>query len=294
MAALIALGLLQVEFDFETIRSARDGEWVTIAGHLILYHQDGRYSKALLAEEVYLPLEDYGTPPTAENSVRITFGRGVDVGRLAARPELRVSGEMQRRPADPDHPVWIVNAVPGRVPRPVEPSLAGGNGAALRFSMLETSRNGTISSDLRALDGRWLTLTGNLWVPYAAVGEVRDFILAKNPWDGCCLGVPPTAFDSVEVRLREGEALSNPMAPFATVSGRFRIDRREFEGELVGLFRIEDACEGEVPEGGAPKPRWGGVLLPLGLLATMLAWLAYKARTHRSRPPGPGPAASIQ
>jgi hypothetical protein len=282
MAALIAVVLAQVEVDFETVRAARDGEWVTIAGHLILYHQDGRFNKALLSEEMYLPLEDYGTAPTAENSVRITFGRGVDVGKLAGRPEMRVSGELQKRTSDPDHPVWVVNAVPGRAPKPVEPP-APESGMSLRYSALETARNGAIPAELAALDGRWLTLTGNLWVPYAAVGEVRDFMLAKNPWDGCCLGVPPTAFDSVEVRLREGETLSNPMAPFATVSGRFRIDRREIEGELVGLFRIVDAVEGNVPEGGAPGVRWGGVLLPMGLLAAMLAWLTWRALARSAR-----------
>ena len=231
--------------------------------------------------EVYLPVEEFGVKPTASNSIRVTFQRGVDVGALAGRQDLRVSGELQFKSSDPGHRFWVVNAVPGRSARKTVVAGSAAGSTSVPFSLLETARAGPVSPDLQAWSGRWVTLTGHLWVPYATGGEAREFILAKNPWDGCCLGIPPTVFDSVEVRLREGASLANSMAEFATVSGRFVIDRREQEGEVVSLFRIEGAVEGSVPEGVRPGGGWGPVLLPLGLLVLFLGLLALKAGTFR-------------
>ena len=36
----------------------------------------------------------------------------------------------------------------------------------------------------------------------AIVGEVNEALVMLNQWDGCCIGVPPTPYDAVEVRLR--------------------------------------------------------------------------------------------
>jgi len=255
-----------------------EGRWVSVQGYLALYHQDGRFNKVLLTEEVYLPVENFGTPPTATNSIRVTFQRGVDVGALTGKQDLRVSGELQIRPGDSEHRFWVVNAVPGRVARsPMPASSRTSPHSTVSYSLLEKARGGGVSPEIQALHGRWVTLTGHLWVPYPTGGDVRDFIVAKNPWDGCCLGVPPTAFDSVEVRLREGAALANPMAEFATVSGRFVVDRREQLGEIVGLYRILDAVPGTVAEGAVEGGGWGGVLLPALILAAFLGLLTLGA-----------------
>ncbi|HLG42670.1 MAG TPA: hypothetical protein VI643_04835, partial [Planctomycetota bacterium] len=156
-AGLILCLWIQAEeagFDALRARAAElEGRWISIQGYLTLYHLDGRFNKVLLTEEVYLPVEDFGTRPTATNSVRVTFQRGVDVGALTGKQDLRVSGELQIRPGDPEHRFWVVNAVPGRVARSVAPAEASPH-STVSYSLLEKARGGGVSPEIQALHGR--------------------------------------------------------------------------------------------------------------------------------------------
>jgi hypothetical protein len=99
-------------------------------------------------------------------------------------------------------------------------------------------------------NGKTVTMTGFLIVAYA-VEPITEVLLAKNPWDQCCLGEPPTLFDSVLVRLKPGTKLSRSRIGIVSLTGTFKIaptydfnpgKKRE---ELGQLYLLEDAVEAE-------------------------------------------------
>ncbi|HMN97087.1 MAG TPA: hypothetical protein PKC43_11410 [Phycisphaerales bacterium] len=78
----------------------------------------------------------------------------------------------------------------------------------------------------------------------AATSEerTREILLMYNRWDGCCLGLPPSPFDSIEVRLREPIALRGQhMIRYGTITGRFEIEPFVVADWVIGLYRIVDA-----------------------------------------------------
>lgn len=104
-----------------------------------------------------------------------------------------------------------------------------------------------LPSRVTQLSGQFVKITG-----YFAAGvledETRDLIVMLNKWDGCCLGVPPTPFDAVEVRLAEPVRLRGKhMVRYGTVTGRFEVSPFLVAGWLMSVYRIEDA-----------KLEWGG------------------------------------
>ncbi len=99
-----------------------------------------------------------------------------------------------------------------------------------------------IPKEVRDMDGKEVLLMGHLLVPYAS-GTVREFLIAKYPWDGCCMGVPPTIYTAVEVVLSKGQRLSDPTAPLVTVRGRFVVSPQFIDGYPTGLYKIEEAKE---------------------------------------------------
>ena len=91
------------------------------------------------------------------------------------------------------------------------------------------------------LDGAWIRIDGYFALPLM-LQESSEVLVMLNQWDGCCIGVPPTPYDALEVRLVE------PVKPnrrhafnFGTVTGRLRVDPMLVENWLVGLYRLEEA-----------------------------------------------------
>ncbi|MCI0342031.1 MAG: DUF3299 domain-containing protein [Planctomycetales bacterium] len=99
-----------------------------------------------------------------------------------------------------------------------------------------------LPKEVRDMDGKEVLLMGHLLVPYAS-GTVREFLIAKYPWDGCCMGVPPTIYTAVEVVLAKGQRLSDPTAPLVTVRGRLSVKPQFIDGYPTGLYKIEEAKE---------------------------------------------------
>ena len=91
------------------------------------------------------------------------------------------------------------------------------------------------------LDGTWVTISGHTAFPLV-VGESDEMLVMLNQWDGCCIGVPPTPFDAIEVRLQEAV----PTGPkhsfnYGTVTGRIKVDPYLIENWLVGLYILEES-----------------------------------------------------
>lgn len=94
------------------------------------------------------------------------------------------------------------------------------------------------------LDGRWVRLEGNFAIPFAD-RYIRELLLMQHPWDGCCLGVPPTPYDAIEIALAEP---TSERPQFGVVVGRFRVDPFVRGQWLYGMYLMEGARLGR-PKG---------------------------------------------
>lgn len=92
------------------------------------------------------------------------------------------------------------------------------------------------------LNGKWLRIDGYLAFPLM-VSQSRDVLIMLNQWDGCCIGVPPTPYDAIEVKLIEPARRSSGHAlfSFGGVLGKLRVDPLVTKGWLQGLYVLDDA-----------------------------------------------------
>lgn len=90
-----------------------------------------------------------------------------------------------------------------------------------------------------ALEGRFVMLTGFAFLPTFQTAS-QDMLLMLNEWDGCCIGVPPTPYDSIEVTLTEPASLLG-RSNYVSVKGRLSTDPYLVRGWLVGLYLLDDA-----------------------------------------------------
>ena len=101
------------------------------------------------------------------------------------------------------------------------------------------------------LHGKVLEIDGYQAFPLM-VSETKELIVMLNQWDGCCIGVPPTPYDAIEVKLLEPAKRGGRHAAFnfGGVRGTFRVDPYLVENWLVGLYILEGArmVEGAKPE----------------------------------------------
>ena len=98
-----------------------------------------------------------------------------------------------------------------------------------------------IPGRVRMLHESWVAITGYVMLPTVR-DKVDEFVIMQNQWDGCCLGIPPTPYDSVEVSLDEPVDFGFGSRQYATITGRMQVDPYLFgNGFLLGLYSIEDA-----------------------------------------------------
>jgi hypothetical protein len=90
------------------------------------------------------------------------------------------------------------------------------------------------------MHGAWVRLTGYVAFPITA-GDATEMLVMQNQWDGCCIGVPPTAYDAVEVKLAEAAAGEQRLAIHGSVLGRFKVDPYVDNNYLLGLYVLEHA-----------------------------------------------------
>ena len=90
------------------------------------------------------------------------------------------------------------------------------------------------------LSGKQIKISGYLAFPLVAPTS-SECLLMLNQWDGCCIGVPPTPYDAVEVRLAsEIRGWKKHTSNFGSIEGIFRVEPYLVENWLVGLYLIED------------------------------------------------------
>jgi hypothetical protein len=93
---------------------------------------------------------------------------------------------------------------------------------------------------IQMLHDKHVEITG--YVAFPLLMDAADELLVMlNQWDGCCLGMPPTPYDAVEVRMKNLVTGNARMASYGTVRGTFKVEPHLIGGWLVGLYLMEDA-----------------------------------------------------
>lgn len=88
------------------------------------------------------------------------------------------------------------------------------------------------------LDGKWVSLSG--WVAFPmAVQQPKELLLMLNQWDGCCIGVPPTPYDAIEVVLDNTVTGEARFTSTGAIKGRFGLKPYVVGDWLVGLYVID-------------------------------------------------------
>ncbi len=104
----------------------------------------------------------------------------------------------------------------------------------------KTAGKDTIPEWITPLNGKVVEITGFIGFPFIAP-TADECMVMLNQWDGCCIGVPPTPYDAVEVQLAEEVDLGNGVPNYGTIRGVFRTDPYLVNGWLIGLYVMDEA-----------------------------------------------------
>ncbi len=89
------------------------------------------------------------------------------------------------------------------------------------------------------LNGKQVRITGFVAFPFVA-DAAGECLLMLNQWDGCCIGVPPTPYDAVEVKLGVPLDLTRQAINYGSIRGTFSVDPYLVNNFLVGLYVMDD------------------------------------------------------
>jgi len=103
---------------------------------------------------------------------------------------------------------------------------------------------------VQMLDGQYVSVTGYVAFPIY-VKEPKEMLSMLNQWDGCCIGIPPTPYDAIEVHLKDVATKEQRMATFGTVAGRLSVKPYLVGDWLVGLYVMDDAVVSKPKQGGS-------------------------------------------
>lgn len=103
-------------------------------------------------------------------------------------------------------------------------------------------RNGRneLPGRITMLNERYVEIVGNIAFPVMAEQQ-EDCLVMMNQWDGCCIGIPPTPYDAVEVRLATAVEGKARLTTYGTVRGKFAVEPQLVGGWLIGLYVMDDA-----------------------------------------------------
>jgi hypothetical protein len=153
--------------------------------------------------------------------------------------------------ATPANPAASAPSVPSAPSAAVMPPGAGTERQPFRVSWeLLGQASGHVRGDgtfdamprtLELLGGTWIELSG-YYAPAIIAPSTDELMLMLNRWDGCCIGLPPTPYDSALVKTRTPIDFSlQHQIRFGTLRGRLVLEPFALGGLVLGLYRIEDA-----------------------------------------------------
>jgi type II secretory pathway pseudopilin PulG len=98
-----------------------------------------------------------------------------------------------------------------------------------------------IPARIAFLSGKRVRISGYLAFPLVAQTS-GECLIMLNQWDGCCIGIPPTPYDAVEVKLAESiSGWKKHTFNFGSIEGIFTVEPYLVENWLVGLYMLRDA-----------------------------------------------------
>jgi hypothetical protein len=93
---------------------------------------------------------------------------------------------------------------------------------------------------VRLVDGTSIEISG-YYSTAVRVAVAKNLLLTLNRWDGCCIGLPPTPFDAIDMTMRTPVPMQGlHLFRFGTFRGRLVVEPFETGGFLLGLYRLED------------------------------------------------------
>jgi hypothetical protein len=98
------------------------------------------------------------------------------------------------------------------------------------------------------LHDTYVKLSGYIAFPMN-MQQPKELLLMLNQWDGCCIGVPPTPYDAIEVSLNKTVVGDDRFATTGAVVGKMSIKPYVVGDWLVGLY---------VMDLGEFSPKFGG------------------------------------
>lgn len=105
----------------------------------------------------------------------------------------------------------------------------------------DPSRNSLrIPEFVAILHDKWVRLDGYVSFPLMT-NQPKELLAMLNMWDGCCIGVPPTPYDAVEVHLKKALTGDERFSVSGRVTGRFSVKPYVVKSWLVGMYVMEDA-----------------------------------------------------
>lgn len=97
-----------------------------------------------------------------------------------------------------------------------------------------------IPERLKLISGKWVRISGFIAFPIIAQSK-DEMLMMLNQWDGCCIGVPPTPYDAIEVKLKKAVVGEDRLKVSGTVKGILRVDPYLIKDWLVSLYLMDDA-----------------------------------------------------
>lgn len=107
-----------------------------------------------------------------------------------------------------------------------------------------------------ALNDKFVRITGYVAFPIMAAQQ-NEMLSMRNMWDGCCIGVPPTPYDAIEVKLKTAASGRDRFTAFGAIEGKLQVDPYIKGNWLLGLYLMEDAALAQLKEGTDPAKHGG-------------------------------------
>lgn len=98
------------------------------------------------------------------------------------------------------------------------------------------------------LKGKHVKITGYVLFPLMSM-ETTEVLLMRNQWDGCCIGVPPTPYDAVEVKLAKPADRKDSLLSFVTIEGVIDVDPYLNKDFLLGLYTLSEGTLSQPAKG---------------------------------------------
>ena len=98
------------------------------------------------------------------------------------------------------------------------------------------------------LKGKKVRMTGYVLFPLMTA-QATELLLMRNQWDGCCIGVPPTPYDAIEVKLAQPADRKDMFVSFVSIEGTLDVDPYMNKDWLLGLYTMSGATLSQPTKG---------------------------------------------